>query len=195
MRKKRGLLVGFTATAAVLGAAVAFGASGPAGSTTLYKWVDADGVTHYSDQPAPGSKEIHVLGAQSYKSTAATPSSRSSAKPTTVQYTRLEITRPTEGETVFNPAGGHVEAAAAVEPPLAPGHQLWFVLDGTRLPDPAGPNLSMTLTVERGSHTVATLVTDPSGREVLGSAPLQFFIRAPSILTGPQGPALTHKKP
>lgn len=33
----------------------------------IYKWVDKDGVTHYSDRPAPGATEITVAPAQTYQ--------------------------------------------------------------------------------------------------------------------------------
>ena len=180
--------------ASVACVAVAVAAGSSQSTTTLYKWVDADGVTHYSDQPAPGSQEIHVLGAQTYKGGATAASPRSQAKASTVRYTSIEVIRPTAGETIFNPADGHVQAAAAIEPALAAGHQLWFVLDGTRLPEPAGSSLAMQLDVTRGEHTVAVLITDEAGREVIGSPPLQFFVRAPAGITPPQGPALKPKK-
>ena len=34
--------------------------SGVAMAATVYKWVDAQGVTHYSDQPHPQAQEINV---------------------------------------------------------------------------------------------------------------------------------------
>ena len=42
-----------------------------ANSTTVYKWVDANGVTHYSDQPHPGAEKLEITGAQTYGSHAA----------------------------------------------------------------------------------------------------------------------------
>ena len=35
--------------------------SGTALPATVYKWVDADGVTHYSDQPHPGAQKVDRL--------------------------------------------------------------------------------------------------------------------------------------
>lgn len=167
------------------------------GSATLYKWVDADGVTHYSDRPAPGAEQVHIAAAQSYKSTpvaASQPRQRASTPSPAARYTRLELTRPAEGEAFVN-NGGRVDAAAVVEPGLAAGHQLWFVLDGTRQPDPAGGALLMTFQVERGTHTIAAVITDDGGKEIMSSAGVTFFVRQNSAIANPpRGPAITPPK-
>ena len=36
-------------------------------AATVYKWVDENGVVHYSDQPHPNAQKIHVQAAQTYK--------------------------------------------------------------------------------------------------------------------------------
>ena len=195
MRSIRSPLVEFCA-AVLLVALGAVSASSHA-SATLYKWVDADGITHYSDRPAPGAEKVQIAGAQSYRgaSTAATPSRRAANAPAAApRYSRLEITRPSEGESFVN-NGGSVDAAAVVEPGLANGHQLWFVLDGTRQPDPAGGAMTMTFQVDRGTHTMAAVITDETGRELMSSAGITFYVRQNSILANPpRGPAITPPK-
>jgi hypothetical protein len=194
MRTIHRLLVGSCA-AAWLAAGILVGAAAARaeGVTTLYKWVDADGVTHYSDQPSPGAEEIHVTGAQGYKGATA---ARSAAKPKplapAVTYSTVEITRPQRGETILNP-GGHIDVSAALEPGLFPGHQLWFVLDGQRQSQAVDSSLTATLPISRGTHQVNLLITDEAGREVLGSAPVEFYIRESSIANPPEGPLLKPK--
>ncbi len=165
-------------------------------SATLYKWVDADGITHYSDRPAPGAEKVQIAAAQTYKGTptpASTPR-RAATAPAAPRYSRLEITRPSEGEAFVN-NGGSVDAVAAVEPVLANGHQLWFVLDGTRQPDPAGGSLTMTFQVDRGTHTMAAVITDDTGRELMSSAGVTFYVRQNSVLANPpRGPLITPPK-
>ena len=39
-------------------------------ATTVYRWVDEDGVVHYSDQPHPNAEKLQVHAAQSYKPSA-----------------------------------------------------------------------------------------------------------------------------
>ena len=193
MRSIRSPLVGFCAAVllAALGASVAANAS-----ATLYKWVDAEGITHYSDRPAPGAEKVQIAAAQSYKSTpspASQPRQRSNA-PAAPKYSHLEVTRPSEGEAFVN-NGGSVAAAAIVEPVLANGHQLWFVLDGTRQPDPAGGAMTMTFQVDRGTHTMAVVITDETGREIMSSAGVTFYVRQNSVdANPPRGPLITPPK-
>jgi hypothetical protein len=179
-----------------VGAVLACAAVAAHGSTTLYKWVDADGVTHYSDHPEPGSQKVKVASAQTYKSTP-TPASAGStggaAQPATVAYTSLRITNPEDGAVLWN-TGGHVEVGAELQPELAPGHQLWFVIDGQR--QAASPGGATSLAVPRGEHTLAATVTDAAGQEVITSAPIKFVVHQTSVATPPTGPTVTpHPKP
>jgi hypothetical protein len=195
MRTIHRLLVG-TCVALCLAAGLV-GGGGPAqagGVTTLYKWVDADGVTHYSDQPQPGAEEIQVQGAQSYKGGSRKPSGAAKPKPPTpaASYTAIQITRPEPGQTFVNP-DGHIDVSAALEPGLFPGHQLWVVLDGQRQTEPLDASFTKTVDITRGTHQVAALVTDEAGREVIGSPPVEFYVRETTRLTPPQGPLVPQK--
>jgi hypothetical protein len=170
---------------------VAFAACGAA---TLYKWVDADGVTHYSDRPEPGAQKVRIAAAQTYKSgPAATPATREQPKrPAATQgYTSLSITGPEDGAVLWN-TGGRVELVAALEPGLADGHQLWFVVDGKS--QQASAEGATAIAVTRGEHTVVATVTDANGDEMISSAPITFVVRQTSIAQPPQGPALPKPK-
>jgi uncharacterized protein DUF4124 len=193
MHSIRSRLAGFCVLAAL---AVALGIDSAAtAGTVLYRWVDTDGIVHYSDRPAPGAEKVQIASAQTYKSTPTSGSSRRVANlPAPPKYSRVEITRPTNGQS-FVDSGGHVDAAAAVEPGLAGGHQLWFLLDGTRQPDPAGSGLATSFEVPRGTHSLAAVITDELGHEILTSAAVTFYVLQHSIATPPRGPALTPKKP
>src|SRR5215813_14419598 len=39
-------------------------------AATVYRWVDEDGVVHYSDQPHPNAEKMQVHAAQTYKPSA-----------------------------------------------------------------------------------------------------------------------------
>jgi hypothetical protein len=166
----------------------------------LYKWVDDNGVTHYSDRPQPGAKKVDVPAAQSFPAARTPPSAPAprAAAPghdaaADSPYSNVQILRPGNDEAFVN-AGYVVDVAAALEPPLAPGHRTWFVLDGQQLQDPAPDATSATLTVERGSHTLQFQVADESGRIVASSAPVTFHVRQTSVAVPPRGPALQKPK-
>ena len=177
-----------------LGAALLAVAVGAAAATTLYKWVDENGVTHYSDRPEPGAQKVKIAAAQTYQGSSGTSASGSrppAAKPAVDQsYTRLEITNPENGAVLYN-TGGRVEVGAALEPDLANGHQLWFLLDGKPMPGSASG--TATLEVARGEHTLAAQVTNANGEEMITSAPISFAVHQTSIAQPPQGPALPKK--
>ena len=168
-----------------------------AAGTTLYKWVDQDGVTHYSDRPEPGSQRVQIGAAQGYKPAPVAARPQPAAAPRrdtqTVGYTRVAIDSPGAG-AVFANEGRSVAVSAVVEPPLAPGHQIWFVLDGQRVEGLPTASTTAVLDVDRGEHTVAVTITDASGDEFISSAPVPFVVRLPSIVNPPQGPLLPPRK-
>ena len=162
------------------------------GETTLYKWVDADGVTHFSDRPVPGAQRVKVAAAQTYKAgpaPAAAQATSSAPAPSQVAYQRLEITSPTNGEVYWN-TGGHLDVSAVLEPELADGHQLWFVIDGKSQPGSAGGTTS--LEIPRGEHTMTASVTDASGNELISSSPVSFVVKQ-TAMVNPQTNATAPK--
>lgn len=192
MRTIRPRLAGFRVLAAVC-AAIAF-ASQASAATVLYRWVDSDGIVHYSDRPVPGAQKVQIAAAQTYKSTPISGGTtrRASAQPAAPQYRSVAITSPTEGQTFTN-TGGKIDGAAAVDPPLAAGHQLWFLIDGTRQPDPAD-GLAASFDVGRGAHTLAAVITDDQGRELATAPPVTFYVLQHSIANPPRGPLVTSPK-
>jgi len=55
--------------------------AGVADAGKLFKWVDANGVTHYSDVPAEGAQPVQVDGAQSYPAPAGRAATPATAAP------------------------------------------------------------------------------------------------------------------
>ncbi len=176
------------------GAALCCVAFAACGGATLYKWVDADGVTHYSDRPEPGAQKVRIASAQTYQGA---PQSSASAReqpkrPAATQgYTSLAITGPEDGGVLWN-TGGRVDVVAALEPGLADGHRLWFVIDGKSQQGSAEGTASIAVT--RGEHTVVASVTNADGDEMISSAPVTFVVRQTSVAQPPQGPSLPKTK-
>jgi hypothetical protein len=168
----------------------------PGFATTLYKWVDEHGVTHYSDTPVPGAERLQVSGAQSFHAAPAAGGGAQPAPPknaTSDGYTRVEISSPQDG-AVFVNEGGKVDVSATIEPALITGHQIWFVVDGSRL-DGQSPSASTSLDLPRGTHNVSVTITDAAGRVVTNSPGVSFTIRERSIAAPPRGPLLTPPAP
>ena len=92
-------------------------------AAVVYKWTDADGVVHFSDQPVPGAEKI-VTGSGSSRgilNTAApgAPAAETPKAATRLDSTRISIASPTPDQTF---SGSEVmNASAAVDPELQPG--------------------------------------------------------------------------
>jgi hypothetical protein len=163
----------------------------------VWAWKDADGVTHYSDYPSPGARKIVIVGsiATTTDTTAApaaptsgTPSSSPGASP--MQYSSLEIWAPASGESFFD-ADAVVTVRVRSEPALGAGDRLLTYLDGKLLPQENVYEHRLT-NVDRGAHSVTSVILDAGGNEKIRSAPVVFHIKQPSVIDNARnrGPAL-----
>lgn len=155
-----------------------------AASATTYKWVDKQGVTHYSDRPEPGAQVVELQQAQTFEAPAtATPrqSPRNRQASEAVQY-QLEVWKPENDETIVN-TGNTVSLRLRLEPELQDGHSIWVYLDGKRVDGLPGNGESFELTdVARGTHTLSVVVSDFGGKPVISSPSITFHVRQPSLL-------------
>ncbi len=156
-----------------------------------WKWKDANGVVHYSDQPAPGAERMQVVVAKpsapapkqataqaAPRATAA--ASADSSPPANVPYTRCVITAPDSEET-FN-ATTSVTVGLLVEPALQTGHHIEVLLDGNAVPDWPPTAVSHPVKdLERGAHSVSARVLDASGGTACSGPTLNFHVRLPTV--------------
>jgi hypothetical protein len=162
-------------TLALLACASAFGG-------TIYKWVDEKGVTHYSDQPHPDATTVELKSAQTYQSTGVAPGSqRSTSSPPQKPpaYSHCELSRPENDEVFLNTST--VTASVRLDPELRGGDRVTLALDGKRLTDQPPSASSFVLTqIARGSHSLAVVVEDSSGKTLCASPTVTFHVRQPS---------------
>lgn len=167
---------------------------------TVWKWVDDNGVTHYSDRPVPGATKME-LSAGSRGTSESTPQSpppspslpppRSNAQQERASaYRRLRITKPAPEESIVN-TGGVVQVTVQIDPALRPEHEVHLYLDGQRAQNATGGDSSFVLAeVPRGEHTLTAVITDRRGNRVLESERVTFYVRQASIANPPVGPGL-----
>jgi hypothetical protein len=161
---------------------------------TTYRWVDAQGVVHYSDTPQPGAQVIQLQSAQTYHAppTPAAPPGAASKTTTTTPagspYQSCGIAQPAAEASFFSP--GSVPVAVQLTPGLRDGDQLAVTVDGTEL-EPVGPGRYQVTAPERGAHTVDFAVHDADGKQVCRAAPVTFYVQQPSLLS-PTSPARGH---
>jgi hypothetical protein len=162
----------------------------PATATEVYRWVDANGQTHYSDQWQPGAEKIRITtdspaagpppaaeradaGNTSGAKTPATPARR---------YQSLEIARPAQEEVLWN-IEGQLPVSVRVTPALQPGDGLRLLLDGKQQELPDGSTEVQLQEVFRGVHTLKAQVVNDAGTILIESPIVSFMVRQTSIAT------------
>ena len=172
----------------VLGLLAAFAS----GAAVIYKWTDADGVVHYSDQATPGAEKIVTSGGarsgNSPRATLPTVPGTQPAPPSSLTFSRFSITSPAQDQVFFG--DDPVPVTLVVEPGLQPNQTLSWHLNGKELEDLGPSSVSFLLPkMPRGSYALAAIVTDQASGASQSTESVTFIVRQPSELS-PQ-----HKNP
>ncbi|MEA3141402.1 MAG: hypothetical protein QOK23_3571 [Gammaproteobacteria bacterium] len=154
-------------------------------AAVIYKWVDADGVIHYSDQASPGAEKIYTSAPNVSSSTRPQPTvggQLAQPRPPTggLNYTDFSITAPLTNQTFF---GDDVIAVHLnLAPALRLNHAITWHLNGKQLefpPDAASFSLPH---LDRGTYALAATITDQQTSESQSSNTVTFYVRQPSAL-------------
>jgi hypothetical protein len=162
---------------------------------TVYKWVDEDGVTHFSDQPHENAQKVQLAAPQTYSAPpraaarASASSPRTAPPPPAPPYQSCDLVAPTNDQTLPNALS--MTASVQLAPQQRAGDQVFLLLDGTRVPGLPASGTSFTIPVERGSHSLQAVVQDSDGHIVCQSASVTFHVLQPSLLN-PQNPIPRH---
>ena len=159
----------------------------------IYKWVDAEGNVHYSDEPlGPGAKRMRRLPELSTYRPPPLPSKPSSreeiqeaaprekASEKTAQvprpgYDMLKIVSP-EDEGTVRSSPGEVPVFVALSPVLREGDFLGVILDGKLLPERHASTVIRLHNVDRGAHKLAVAVFGKDGKKLLQSDTRTFYL-------------------
>lgn len=167
-------------------------------SATVYKWVDDNGVTHYSDQPSPKAEKLQVTGAQTYRApaaAAAAPPGVAAPLPSAPAVV-CAIDSPGAGQVFLDTftLTGHVTLAHVGE-----GSQAALRLDGMDISALLEPSGSFTLDqVDRGDHTLTLQVTSAQGEVICQGGSVTFSVRQRSVVppnapTAPAAPGVNRR--
>ncbi|MGH8223829.1 MAG: DUF4124 domain-containing protein [Woeseiaceae bacterium] len=166
---------------------IALGALLAAGAVLAqaYRWVDENGVVHYSDKPVPGAEEYQL---PSYRrpSGPAVPASRSTRSSAAAsqpvsqpfRYESLTVAAPGPEETLWNIAGV-LSVTLNLQPALQSGHRLRVYFDGT--PQMVDGTSFQLQEVWRGVHNIQAEVIDQAGQLMIRSQPTRFYVQQNAI--------------
>ena len=165
--------------------------AGQDGQITVYKWVDAQGVIHYSDQPHPNARKVRITGAQTYSAppVVAQPSSTTPQAASTPAYQSCTIAQPRDQQMLMN--AHQATAVVQTDPALHRGNHVRLFFDGRQMP---GHGPSFTFPVNRGQHTVSAVVVDGYGQILCETTTVTFFVHQASVLN-PHSPLYHHPPP
>ena len=152
-------------------------------SATVYKWVDEDGVIHFSDQPHENAQKVELKAPQTYSAQKGPnlPSSSPGkpSKPAAV-YQSCVISSPSDDQTFTNTST--VTAGVNVQPAVRPGDHAVVTMDGQQIPGvPAFGGQFTIEPVDRGTHSLQLVVKDVQGNAVCTSPSVTFHVHQPSV--------------
>jgi hypothetical protein len=155
-------------------------------AAVVYKWVDPDGVVHYSDQASPGAEKIYTssstsAGASGQRTPAGSPQAAASTPPAgALAYSEFSITSPVNDQTFF---GDDVIAVhLSLAPALKPNQSIAWHLNGQELDNPPDAVSFPLPHLDRGTYTLAATITDQRTGDAQSSNTVTFFVRQPSAL-------------
>ena len=151
-----------------------------------YKWVDDDGVVHYSDVPREGAEEIQLseytrdTGARLYR--APPPAAEDGAdgeQEPAFQYESLSVSSPGAEETLWN-IDAVLNVSLALTPGLQQGHRVRVYFDGQ--PRFVSGTSFQIEEVYRGVHNIQAEVIDETGKLMIRSQPNRFYVQQNSVI-------------
>lgn len=155
----------------------------------VYRWVDEDGVVHYSDQPHPGAEKLRIESApapgarlpanaaEALQGGEREQGDQQSDQP--FSYQSLTVSQPAAEETLWN-IGATLDVTLDLEPSLRPGHRVRVYFDGEQR-DVSGTQFTLD-EVYRGVHNIQAEVVDANGNVMIRSQPNRFYVQQTSVV-------------
>jgi len=146
------------------------------GHAAVYKYINKQGKTAYSDIPVAGAEKVVVPPVMTYKAPVIQQTTQTIKSPSSqVAYQHLRITQPSDQATVRNNQG-QVTVKYAIEPSLQKGDRLMLLVDGVSQESLSIDGLS------RGQHSLALEVLSANNELKIGSATTTFYLQHASKL-------------
>ncbi len=151
-----------------------------------YKWVDEDGVVHYSDRPHVGAERVQLSSDGIRPRRAPPPVSSNTAgdaaeQSTVFRYEALTIGAPLAEETLWN-IEGVLNVTLNLQPALQTGHRIRVYFDGT--PRTVNRMSFQIDEVYRGVHNIQAEIIDASGTMMIRRMPNLFYVQQNTIVGG-----------
>lgn len=155
-----------------------FVAAVQAADKPMYRFVDENGVVHYTDK-APSKHAKPMQRDPIGKLTTTAPSKFNIALPSSPRFA-VHFDTPTPGQ-VYRDISSPIAVSMSVMPGLIKGFGLMLKLDGNNVSPHPLHDIQTTLhNPGAGSHVVVAVLLNAKGQELARSTPLKIQIQPPS---------------
>ncbi len=151
-----------------------------------YRWVDENGVVHYSDVPREGAEEIQLseytrdTGARLYTAPRRPVGNGDAAEEEPpFSYDSIAVSSPGAEETLWN-IDGVLNVSLAISPGLQAGHRVRVYFDGQ--PRFVSGTSFQIEEVWRGVHNIQAEVIDETGKLMIRTQPNRFYVQQNSVI-------------
>lgn len=153
----------------------------------IYRWVDAQGLPHFTHRPVEGAERISLdripvadlhTGSDLSGEDKSGPESRGGSGPAApTDAFRIRLLYPSDQQMVWAD-DRTLQVAAAIEPPLASGSGLRIAVSigGERRAVTNRSRLAID-DVDRGSHEIRVELIDPSGKVIARTDPVTVHVK------------------
>jgi Domain of unknown function (DUF4124) len=157
-----------------------------ADAAVIYKWKDAEGVMHYSDQPVEGAEKIVTGGTSTYSGAASVkglqgPNKQAPQRTPPTALTQISISSPQAEQSFFGDEP--IPVSLDLSPALSGNQTVTWMLNGAALQDQPPTATQFTLqSLARGTYSLSATVMDAdTGSQQ--STSVTFYVRQPSALS------------
>ncbi len=152
-----------------------------------YKWVDEDGVVHFSDRPREGAEQVELPRAPrrpppppvTRRAAPGEAAGETAPPEQPFRYESLTIGAPLAVETLWN-IEGVLNVRLNLQPALQSGHRIRVYFDGE--PRMVNRTTFQINEVYRGVHNIQAEILDESGNLMIRSMPNRFYVQQNSIV-------------
>ncbi|RJG50562.1 DUF4124 domain-containing protein [Motilimonas pumila] len=154
---------------------------GFASQDKVYRWVDDNGVVHYSDKAVAGAKKVHIKISPSHKvpmkasnQTPAAKAEQAAAKEKTVNYQARIISPENDGTIRDN--SGNIFVNVEVTPEFDGDHSLQLLIDGKPLGGKIKSTSLKATNIDRGTHTLQVQLIDKGGKIIASTSSITVHL-------------------
>jgi hypothetical protein len=149
----------------------------------IYKSVDAEGNTVFSDQPSANAKPVQVAPTNTVDNPRPAPpipsAPAAAATPAGPAFSRLEVNVPDDEAIRAN--NGTFSVGVSLEPALGAGQSLQLLVDGAPYGSPGQSTRFGVANLDRGEHRFAAQVLSGTGEVVQTSAEKTVTVQRISV--------------